>query len=72
VDSGQELSTDQISDTEFEYSLFLRVLDLETDVISILDLALSKSKLLLHELDHARFDSLQESRMGIETGASEI
>jgi hypothetical protein len=38
------------------------VIDLETNDISILNLALSKRELLLHELDHARLDFLQMSK----------
>jgi hypothetical protein len=35
------------------------VVDLETNNITILNLTLSKSELLLHQLDHARLDFLQ-------------
>jgi len=52
----------------FVHSLFLRVIDLETDDISILNLTLSKSVLLLHELDHARFDFLQKLRVRTKHG----
>jgi hypothetical protein len=38
------------------------VIDLETNDISILNLALSKRELLLHELDHAGLDFLQKSK----------
>lgn len=35
------------------------MVDLETNDITILNLTLSKSELLLHQLDHARLDFLQ-------------
>lgn len=38
--------------------LFFRLLDLEADDISILNLTLCKGELRLHKLDHARFDFL--------------
>ena len=39
--------------------LFLGLINLETDDISILNLALSKREFRLHKLDHSRFDFLQ-------------
>ena len=39
--------------------LFLRLINLETDDISILDLALSKCRFRFHKLDHSGFDFLR-------------
>lgn len=47
--------------------LFLRVINLETDDISILDFALSKCDFRFHELDHSRFDFLR-NMLGRTTG----
>ena len=40
-------------------SLLFVDIDLEADDVSILDLALRKGELGLHQLDHARFDFLR-------------
>jgi hypothetical protein len=47
-------------DEDDECSLLLTELDLEADDVAVLDLALSKRELRLHQLDHARFDFLQQ------------
>lgn len=45
------------------HSLLLGYIYLEADDITILNLALGKSLLRLHELNHARLDFLQESNV---------
>lgn len=57
MDPGQKLNT-VFEHPRFAYSLLLGMLDLETNDISILNLTLSKSELLFHELNHARLDFL--------------
>lgn len=44
-----------------EHLLFLRVINLETDDISILDLALGECRFLFHKFDHPGFDFLQNT-----------
>ena len=42
-----------------EYTLFFRLINLETDNITILDFTLTERQLGLHLLNHPRFDFLK-------------